>query len=50
MDRIGEKGKSNEYITYFQNDTFKKTAALDGFIVASILKRETGNGVEFLII
>ena len=45
-----KKDRADEYIVHFTNDTFKKLAKIDGFIEASILKRELLQGIEFLII
>jgi heme-degrading monooxygenase HmoA len=41
---------ADAYIMHLQNDTFKKLAAIDGFVSASILKRDVTEGVEFLIV
>ena len=45
-----KKDRADEYIAHLTNDTFKKLATIDGFIEASILKRELSEGTEFLII
>ena len=45
-----KKDRADEYIAHLKNDTFKQLANIDGFIDASILKRELPDGTEFLII
>ena len=45
-----KKDSADNYITHLINDTFKQLAKIDGFIEASILKRELSEGTEFLII
>ena len=45
-----KKDREHEYIDHLQNDTFKKLFEIDGFINATILKRDLGEGIEFLII
>ena len=45
-----KKDRAGEYIAHVTNDTLKKLAMIDGFIEASILKRELLQGIEFLII
>lgn len=47
---IAQKDKADEYITHLQNETFKQIKRIEGFISASILKREVREGIEFLII
>lgn len=47
---LAKKGKVDEYVNHLKNDTFKQLANIDGFIEASILKRELPEGIEFLII
>ena len=47
---VVKKESEAEYIDHLKNDTFKKLAQIDGFIDASILKRELAEGIEFLII
>lgn len=38
------------YIEYLRTETFPKLATLQGFVGASILKRDLGEGTEFLIV
>ena len=47
---IVKKDKANEYITHLKDETFKTLVTINGFIEASILKRDLPEGVEFLII
>ena len=47
---LAKKDKADDYINHLKNDTFKKLANIEGFIEASILKRELHEGTEFLII
>jgi heme-degrading monooxygenase HmoA len=45
-----KKEKADHYIQHLREDTFQKLGQLEGFIRASILKREIADGVEFLIV
>ncbi len=47
---LAKKERADDYIAHLQNDTFKQLLNIDGFLKASILRRETEEGVEFLII
>jgi heme-degrading monooxygenase HmoA len=47
---LAKKEKAAEYIIHLKTDTFRQLKQLDGFISASILKRELDDGIEFLII
>jgi len=47
---ICRREKADAYITHLQNETFKKLETIDGFVGASILKRDVKEGVEFLIV
>ena len=40
----------DNYIRHLQQATFPQLARIDGFVSASILRRETAQGVEFLIV
>jgi heme-degrading monooxygenase HmoA len=42
--------EADNYIDHLRQDTFPKLSEIDGFISASILRRPTDQGVEFLII
>jgi hypothetical protein len=44
------KERANDYIQHLQEDTFPIIKKIEGFIKASILKREVAEGVEFLIV
>ena len=45
-----KKEKAEDYIQHLRKDTFGRLGQLKGFIKASILKREIGEGIEFLIV
>jgi hypothetical protein len=45
-----ERERALDYISHLENDTFKSLLSIKGFVKASILKRDTEEGVEFLII
>ena len=45
-----KKEKAADYILHLHQDTFQEIEKIDGFIKASILKRELPEGVEFLVI
>ncbi len=45
-----KKDSADEYISHLKNDTFKQLARINGFIEASILKRQLSEGTEFLVI
>jgi len=47
---VAKPGEADHYIHHLRNDTFPKLAKIDGFIKASILKRSTAEGTEFLIV
>jgi heme-degrading monooxygenase HmoA len=42
--------EADNYIAHLRQDTFPKLTELEGFISASILRRPTAQGVEFLIV
>jgi heme-degrading monooxygenase HmoA len=46
---IAKRERASEYIAHLQNDTLKKLKQINGFVRASILKRDTAEGVEFLV-
>ena len=46
---IAKPGKSEEYILHLKQDTFEKLKEIKGFISAQVLKRDTEEGVEFLV-
>jgi heme-degrading monooxygenase HmoA len=41
---------ASSYVRHLQEDTFKQLQQIAGFIKASILQRNIGTGVEFLIV
>lgn len=45
-----KRERALDYISHLENDTFKSLLSIKGFVKASILKRDTGEGVEFVII
>jgi hypothetical protein len=47
---LAKKERAGEYIAHLQTDTFPKLTTIGGFLKASVLKRETHEGIEFLII
>jgi heme-degrading monooxygenase HmoA len=47
---IAPEEKAHLYIAHLQNDTFPKLSSIQGFIKASILKRNVPEGVEFLVV
>ena len=44
-----KRERALDYISHLENETFKDLVSIKGFVKASILKRETEWGVEFLI-
>ena len=46
---LARKERANDYIAHLQSNTFKQIEKIDGFISASILRRDLPEGVEFLI-
>jgi heme-degrading monooxygenase HmoA len=42
--------EADNYIAHLKQSTFPKLSTIDGFLSASILRRPTAKGVEFLII
>ena len=47
---VAKRDKADDYIDHLKNETFKRLGAINGFIDATILRRELPEGVEFLII
>jgi heme-degrading monooxygenase HmoA len=45
-----KKGREGEYLAHLENETFKRLYQIEGFVNASVLKRELTEGTEFLII
>ena len=46
---IAKPGRAADYIQHLQSETFPGLAKLPGFIRAAVLKRETGESIEFQI-
>jgi heme-degrading monooxygenase HmoA len=42
--------KSDDYISHLQKDTFPQLGNIPGFVSASILRRSTAQGVEFVVV
>lgn len=42
--------ESDDYLSHLQKDTFPQLANIPGFVSASILRRSTARGVEFVIL
>ena len=47
---MAKRGEANNYIRHLETETFPLISAISGFVKASILRRSTGDGVEFLIV
>ncbi|MBN9384654.1 MAG: antibiotic biosynthesis monooxygenase [Chitinophagaceae bacterium] len=47
---LAKRGEANNYIRHLETETFPLISAISGFVKASILRRSTGDGVEFLIV
>ncbi len=47
---VAKPEEADNYIHHLRNDTFPKLARIDGFVSASILRRSTAKGAEFLIV
>lgn len=47
---MAKRGEANNYIRHLETETFPLIAAISGFVKASILRRSTAEGIEFLII
>ena len=47
---VAKPDEADNYIKHLQNDTIPRLATIDGFCEASILRRTTTRGVEFLIV
>ena len=47
---LAKPDQAENYVTHLRVDTFPLLAKIDGFIDASILKRSTDRGIEFLIV
>lgn len=47
---VAKPEEADHYIHHLQNDTFPKLARIGGFIRASVLRRSTVQGTEFLVV
>ena len=47
---VAKKSDASRYVAHLRAETFPQLAGIRGFIDASILRRETTEGVEFLIV
>jgi len=47
---VAKRGEVKNYIHHLETETFPLISAISGFVKASILRRSTGDGVEFLIV
>jgi heme-degrading monooxygenase HmoA len=47
---VAKKEEATAYIEHLEKETFKTLMSLQGFMDASILKREVQDGIEFLIV
>ncbi len=47
---LAKPGEAENYIDHLKTETFPKLSEINGFIEASILRREVDRGTEFLII
>lgn len=47
---IAKPGEAENYIEHLKADTFPQLSKINGFIEASILKRDVSQGTEFLIV
>ena len=47
---IAKPEEGDNYINHLRDETFPKLSEINGFIGASILRRATDRGIEFLIV
>lgn len=47
---IAKPEETDNYIRHLRRDTFPQLRSIEGFIDATILKRPTDDGIEFLIV
>ena len=47
---VARAAEADNYIHHLQNDTFPQLSRISGFVSASILRRPTTLGVEFVIV
>jgi heme-degrading monooxygenase HmoA len=47
---LARREHANEYVAHLRRDTFPQLERIAGFVGASILRRDVGNGIEFLVV
>ena len=47
---LAKADRAGDYEKHLETETFPQLARIEGFLGGSILKRNTSNGVEFLVI
>lgn len=47
---LAQRAQADAYVEHLQTETFPQIARIDGFVDASILRRDVDGGVEFLIV
>jgi heme-degrading monooxygenase HmoA len=47
---VARESEADRYVSHLRAETFPQLSAIRGFIDASILRRDTEEGVEFLIV
>jgi heme-degrading monooxygenase HmoA len=47
---IAKPERANDYLGHLRSDTFPKLTRIDGFMGASVLRREVPGGIEFRVI
>jgi heme-degrading monooxygenase HmoA len=47
---LAKPDRADEYVEHLRADTFPQLSRIPGFVTASILRRDVGNGIEFLIV
>jgi heme-degrading monooxygenase HmoA len=47
---VARREEATNYVHHLEHETFPQLSGIDGFVSASILRRDTDAGVEFLIV
>jgi heme-degrading monooxygenase HmoA len=47
---VAKAERAEDYISHLKSDTFPKLAKIDGFVSASVLRREVEDGIEFRVV
>jgi heme-degrading monooxygenase HmoA len=47
---LARSDEARNYVAHLRSDTFPALAKIEGFVDASILRRDVSDGVEFLIV